>query len=93
MSKGILQVHPPICDCPGCRISSPVVSLQFNLVYFGFNLSFKHVGITCSCMYACVCIYIYIYIYIYHFKGEDQVCTLNAIVCCACNSWSKCYSM
>uniref|UniRef100_A0A3Q2XIK3 Sterile alpha motif domain containing 11 n=1 Tax=Hippocampus comes TaxID=109280 RepID=A0A3Q2XIK3_HIPCM len=23
MSKGILQVHPPICDCPGCRISSP----------------------------------------------------------------------
>lgn len=25
MSKGILQVHPPICDCPGCRISSPVV--------------------------------------------------------------------
>jgi len=83
MSKGILQVHPPICDCPGCRISSPVVSLQFNLVYFGFNLSFKHVGITCSCM----CIYIY------HFKGEDKVCTLNAIVCCACNSWSKCYSM
>lgn len=27
MSKGILQVHPPICDCPGCRISSPVVRL------------------------------------------------------------------
>jgi len=25
MAKGILQVHPPICDCPGCRISSPVV--------------------------------------------------------------------
>ncbi|XP_038965041.1 sterile alpha motif domain-containing protein 11 isoform X2 [Rattus norvegicus] len=24
MSKGILRVHPPICDCPGCRISSPV---------------------------------------------------------------------
>uniref|UniRef100_A0A5F8HB73 Sterile alpha motif domain containing 11 n=1 Tax=Monodelphis domestica TaxID=13616 RepID=A0A5F8HB73_MONDO len=24
MSKGILQVHPPICDCAGCRISSPV---------------------------------------------------------------------
>uniref|UniRef100_A0A8D0HVT9 Sterile alpha motif domain containing 11 n=1 Tax=Sphenodon punctatus TaxID=8508 RepID=A0A8D0HVT9_SPHPU len=24
MSKGILQVHPPIFDCPGCRISSPV---------------------------------------------------------------------
>ncbi|CAB1329634.1 unnamed protein product, partial [Coregonus sp. 'balchen'] len=27
MSKGILQVHPPICDCPGCRISSPVRAL------------------------------------------------------------------
>lgn len=27
MSKGILQVHPPICDCPGCRISSPVVGI------------------------------------------------------------------
>ncbi|GAA6107284.1 sterile alpha motif domain-containing protein 11 isoform X2 [Tachysurus ichikawai] len=27
MSKGILQVHPPICDCPGCRISSPVFML------------------------------------------------------------------
>ncbi|KAG8505494.1 Sterile alpha motif domain-containing protein 11 [Galemys pyrenaicus] len=24
VSRGILQVHPPICDCPGCRISSPV---------------------------------------------------------------------
>ncbi|KAM9688491.1 deformed epidermal autoregulatory factor 1 homolog [Trichechus inunguis] len=22
MSKGILQAHPPIYDCPGCRISS-----------------------------------------------------------------------
>ncbi|KAG7249131.1 hypothetical protein CRUP_004828, partial [Coryphaenoides rupestris] len=28
MSKGILQVHPPICDCPGCRISSPVAWLE-----------------------------------------------------------------
>nr|AFP36460.1 sterile alpha motif domain containing 11 splice variant ASV44 [Homo sapiens]AFP36461.1 sterile alpha motif domain containing 11 splice variant ASV45 [Homo sapiens] len=28
MSKGILQVHPPICDCPGCRISSPVPGRQ-----------------------------------------------------------------
>ncbi|XP_044092801.1 sterile alpha motif domain-containing protein 11 isoform X6 [Neovison vison] len=28
MSKGILQVHPPICDCPGCRISSPVANPQ-----------------------------------------------------------------
>ncbi|XP_034609493.1 sterile alpha motif domain-containing protein 11 isoform X3 [Trachemys scripta elegans] len=33
MSKGILQVHPPICDCPGCRISSPVDS---------HPLGFKH---------------------------------------------------
>lgn len=32
MSKGILQVHPPICDCPGCRISSPVVRLLLNYV-------------------------------------------------------------
>uniref|UniRef100_A0A803YAK1 Sterile alpha motif domain containing 11 n=1 Tax=Meleagris gallopavo TaxID=9103 RepID=A0A803YAK1_MELGA len=32
MSKGILQVHPPICDCPGCRISSPVVRRLFNYV-------------------------------------------------------------
>lgn len=31
MSKGILQVHPPICDCPGCRISSPVVREKWGL--------------------------------------------------------------
>lgn len=24
LSKGILAVHPPVCDCTGCRISSPV---------------------------------------------------------------------
>ena len=27
LTKGILTTHPPICDCDGCRISSPVVSL------------------------------------------------------------------
>jgi hypothetical protein len=26
LTKGILTTHPPICDCDGCRISSPVVS-------------------------------------------------------------------
>lgn len=26
LSKGILAVHPSSCTCPGCRISSPVVS-------------------------------------------------------------------
>lgn len=25
LTKGILSTHPPICDCDGCRISSPVV--------------------------------------------------------------------
>ncbi|XP_066266406.1 sterile alpha motif domain-containing protein 11-like [Branchiostoma lanceolatum] len=30
MAKGILQVHPPICDCPGCRISSPVAAMLQN---------------------------------------------------------------
>lgn len=58
MSKGILQVHPPICDCPGCRISSPVVSVQFSLLPYGFNVYFKHIdnllyhfeGIVCSKM-------------------------------------------
>ena len=24
LTKGILTTHPPICDCDGCRISSPV---------------------------------------------------------------------
>lgn len=27
IAQGFLKVHPPICDCPGCRVSSPVVSL------------------------------------------------------------------
>ena len=26
IGQGFLKVHPPICDCPGCRVSSPVVS-------------------------------------------------------------------
>ena len=26
LTKGILSTHPPICDCEGCRMSSPVVS-------------------------------------------------------------------
>jgi hypothetical protein len=25
LTKGILTTHPPICDCEGCRITSPVV--------------------------------------------------------------------
>ena len=29
IAQGFLKVHPPICDCPGCRVSSPVVSLIF----------------------------------------------------------------
>ena len=26
IGRGLIKVHPPICDCLGCRISSPVVS-------------------------------------------------------------------
>lgn len=26
LTKGILTTHPPICDCEGCRISSPIPS-------------------------------------------------------------------
>lgn len=26
IAQGFLKVHPPICDCPGCHVSSPVVS-------------------------------------------------------------------
>ena len=37
MSKGILQVHPPICDCPGCRISSPVVRTKSFCSSVGFT--------------------------------------------------------
>lgn len=29
IAQGFLKVHPPICDCPGCRVSSPVVSFNF----------------------------------------------------------------
>ena len=29
IAQGFLKVHPPICDCPGCRVSSPVVSSIF----------------------------------------------------------------
>lgn len=46
MSKGILQVHPPICDCPGCRISSPVVRAEFCLLFEKFHqldMMWKHV--------------------------------------------------
>lgn len=40
MSKGILQVHPPICDCPGCRISSPVVRHGINWSLLGRRAGF-----------------------------------------------------
>lgn len=29
IARGLIKVHPPICDCLGCRISSPVVSIVF----------------------------------------------------------------
>lgn len=29
IARGLIKVHPPICDCLGCRISSPVVSNLF----------------------------------------------------------------
>ena len=28
LTKGILTTHPPICDCDGCRISSPIPQVQ-----------------------------------------------------------------
>ena len=28
LTKGILTTHPPICDCDGCRISSPIPQMQ-----------------------------------------------------------------
>ena len=28
LTKGILNTHPPICDCDGCRISSPIPQVQ-----------------------------------------------------------------
>ena len=31
LTKGILTTHPPICDCDGCRISSPVPQGQDQL--------------------------------------------------------------
>lgn len=40
MSKGILQVHPPICDCPGCRISSPVVRYEISWSLLGRRAGF-----------------------------------------------------
>lgn len=33
IAQGFLKVHPPICDCPGCRVSSPVVSYLFLICY------------------------------------------------------------
>lgn len=27
IARGLIKVHPPICDCLGCRISSPVVRI------------------------------------------------------------------
>ena len=45
LTKGILTTHPPICDCDGCRISSPVVSKfsfapnHYNVSSCGFNFS------------------------------------------------------
>ena len=32
IARGLIKVHPPICDCLGCRISSPVVSF-FNALF------------------------------------------------------------
>lgn len=37
IAQGFLKVHPPICDCPGCRVSSPVVS-TFSLTVFLYLL-------------------------------------------------------
>lgn len=33
IAQGFLKVHPPICDCPGCRVSSPVVSTTISLSF------------------------------------------------------------
>ncbi|EEC18419.1 conserved hypothetical protein [Ixodes scapularis] len=26
LAKGVLSVHPPVCDCSGCRIGSPLMN-------------------------------------------------------------------
>ena len=32
LTKGILTTHPPICDCDGCRITSPLPQVQSEFV-------------------------------------------------------------
>lgn len=34
IARGLIKVHPPICDCLGCRISSPVVRIISFLTSF-----------------------------------------------------------
>lgn len=33
IARGMIKVHPPICDCLGCRISSPVVRDYLDYIY------------------------------------------------------------
>lgn len=33
IARGLIKVHPPICDCLGCRISSPVVRKYIFYLY------------------------------------------------------------
>uniref|UniRef100_T1IP71 SAND domain-containing protein n=1 Tax=Strigamia maritima TaxID=126957 RepID=T1IP71_STRMM len=48
LSKGILAVHPPICDCDGCRISSPVSASKVKCTGLGQAKLFSSVATTPS---------------------------------------------
>ncbi|KAK8787026.1 hypothetical protein V5799_023198 [Amblyomma americanum] len=41
LAKGVLSVHPPVCDCSGCRIGSPLCT-PFEGVYERFKGGHGH---------------------------------------------------
>ena len=51
IARGLIKVHPPICDCLGCRISSPVVRKKLFCICTSENkticLSLKTISATC----------------------------------------------
>lgn len=44
LAKGVLSVHPPVCDCSGCRIGSPLVSAPNTFLSYLLSHNQRHFG-------------------------------------------------
>ncbi|KAL3185631.1 hypothetical protein MRX96_028539 [Rhipicephalus microplus] len=72
LAKGVLSVHPPVCDCSGCRIGSPLVSVNYPTTRCGATV--------CVCCVAVVVLVSCCFSFAHDFSRTSHSATLDAVL-------------